>query len=84
MLRDLKQLLAYCTIENASIVFIGLGLALAFKANGMAAAAALASTAALRHTLNHSLFKGLLFIGASAVLNTTGRVTARVSGAPST
>jgi hydrogenase-4 component B len=59
MLRDLKQLLSYSTIENASIVFIGLGLALAFKANGMAAA--LASTAALRHTLNHSLFKGLLF-----------------------
>lgn len=57
MLRDLKQLLAYSTIENASIVFIGLGLALGFKANGVAAAAALGSTATLRHTLNHSLLR---------------------------
>ena len=56
MLRDLKQLLAYCTIENASIVFIGLGLALAFKANGMAAAAALAchSGAAARSIIRSS------------------------------
>ena len=47
--RDLKRLLAYSTVENVGIVFIGLGLALAFKANGMAAAAALAFTAALLH-----------------------------------
>ena len=72
MQRDLKRLLAYSTIENVGIVFIGLGLALAFKANGMAAAAALAFTAALLHALNHSLFKSLLFFGAGAVLNTTG------------
>ena len=84
MQRDLKRLLAYSTIENAGIVFIGLGLALAFKANGMAAAAALAFTAALLHALNHSLFKSLLFFGAGAVLNTTGRVTSRVSAASST
>ncbi len=72
MQRDLKRLLAYSTIENIGIVFIGLGLALAFKANGMAAAAALAFTAALLHALNHSLFKSLLFFGAGAVLNATG------------
>ena len=81
MQRDLKRLLAYSTIENAGIVFVGLGFALAFEANGMAAAAALAFTAALSHALNHSLFKSLLFFGAGAVLNTTGRVTCRVSGA---
>src|SRR5581483_8882300 len=62
--RDLKRLLACSTIENIGIVFIGLGLALAFKANGMLAAAALAFTAALLHVLNHSLFKSLLFFGA--------------------
>jgi hydrogenase-4 component B len=72
MQRDLKRLLAYSTIENIGIVFIGLGLALAFKANGMAAAAALAFTAALLHAVNHSLFKSLLFFGAGAVLNATG------------
>lgn len=70
--RDLKRLLAYSTVENVGIIFIGLGLALAFQANGMAAAAALAFTAALFHVLNHALFKSLLFFGAGAVLNATG------------
>ena len=64
MQHDLKRLLAYHTVENIGIIFIGLGLALAFKANGMAFAAALALTAALLHVFNHSLFKSLLFFGA--------------------
>ena len=72
MQRDLKRLLAYSTVENVGIVFIGLGLALAFRTNGMGAAAALALTAALLHVLNHSLFKSLLFFGAGAVLTATG------------
>jgi len=71
MQHDLKRLLAYHTVENIGIIFIGLGLALAFQANGMAAAAALAMTAALFHVLNHSLFKSLLFFGAGAVLTAT-------------
>ena len=69
---DLKKLLAYSTIENIGIIFVALGLALAFKANGMALPAALAFTAALFHVFNHSLFKSLLFFGAGAVLNATG------------
>ena len=69
--RDIKRLLAYSTVENVGIVFIGLGLALAFKANAMLAAAALAFTAALLHAFNHSLFKSLLFLGAGAVLHAT-------------
>jgi NADH:ubiquinone oxidoreductase subunit 5 (subunit L)/multisubunit Na+/H+ antiporter MnhA subunit len=73
MQNDLKKLLAYSTVENVGIVFIGLGLALAFRANGMGVAAALALTAALFHVLNHSLFKSLLFFGAGAVLNATGQ-----------
>lgn len=72
MEKDIKRLLAYSTIENIGIVFISLGLALAFKANGMAAAAALALVAALFHVLNHSMFKSLLFFGAGAVLTATG------------
>ena len=47
MQHDLKRLLAYHTVENIGIIFIGLGLALAFRANGMALAAALALTAGL-------------------------------------
>jgi formate hydrogenlyase subunit 3/multisubunit Na+/H+ antiporter MnhD subunit len=69
---DLKKLLAYSTIENIGIIFIALGLALAFKANGMALPAALAFTAALFHVFNHSLFKSLLFFGAGAVLHGSG------------
>jgi formate hydrogenlyase subunit 3/multisubunit Na+/H+ antiporter MnhD subunit len=72
MQHDLKRLLAYHTVENIGIIFIGLGLALAFAANGMQAAGALALTAALFHVLNHSLFKTLLFFGAGAVQTATG------------
>jgi hydrogenase-4 component B len=72
MQHDLKRLLAYHTVENIGIIFIGLGLALAFQAHGMAFAAALAMTAGLLHVLNHSLFKSLLFFGAGAVLAATG------------
>jgi formate hydrogenlyase subunit 3/multisubunit Na+/H+ antiporter MnhD subunit len=72
MQHDLKRLLAYHTVENIGIIYIGLGLALAFKAHGMALAAALALTAGLFHVFNHSVFKSLLFFGAGAVLNATG------------
>ena len=72
MQHDLKRLLAYHTVENIGIIFIGLGLALAFKAHAMPFAAALAFTAALLHVFNHSLFKSLLFFGAGAVLGATG------------
>ncbi len=72
MEKDLKRLLAYSTIENVGIIFVSLGLALAFKANELQAAAALAMTAALFHVLNHSIFKSLLFFGSGAVLTATG------------
>ncbi len=71
--RDLKRVLAYSTIENIGIVFAGLGLAIAFKATGIVNAAAVAMAAALLHSLNHSWFKSLLFLGAGAVLHATGR-----------
>jgi hydrogenase-4 component B len=72
MQRDLKRILAYSTVENIGVIFIGLGLALAFQAGGKAPAAALALTAALMHVLCHSQFKTLLFLGAGAVLQATG------------
>ncbi|HTR15382.1 MAG TPA: hydrogenase 4 subunit B [Roseiarcus sp.] len=72
MQHDLKRLLAYHTVENIGIIFIGLGLALAFNAFDMPSVAALALTAALLHALNHSLFKSLLFFGAGAALSATG------------
>ena len=72
MQHDLKRLLAYHTVENIGIIFIGLGLALGFQSFGLGWAAALAFTAALLHVLNHSLFKNLLFLGSGAVLAATG------------
>jgi len=72
MEHDLKRLLAYHTVENIGIIFIGLGLALAFEASGLGAAAALAFGAAIFHVFNHSLFKSLLFMGSGAVLNASG------------
>ena len=72
MQHDIKRLLAYHTVENIGIIFIGLGLALAFRANSIGWAAALALTAALFHVFNHSVFKSLLFFGAGSVLVATG------------
>ncbi len=69
---DLKRLLADSTVENIGIVFLGLGLAMAFRADGDATGAALALTAALLHVFNHALFKSLLFMGAGAVQTATG------------
>ncbi len=73
MQHDIKKLLAYHTVENIGIIFIGLGLALAFASEGLGVLAALSLTAALFHVLNHSFFKSLLFFGAGAVLNATGK-----------
>lgn len=70
--RDLKRILAFSTVENIGFIFAGLGLALAFRSDGLQAAAALAISAALLHAFNHSLFKTLLFLGAGAVLHATG------------
>jgi len=72
MQTDVKRVLAYSTIENIGIIFVGLGLAIAFDANGLPAAGALAMTAALFHVFNHALFKSALFFGAGAVLTATG------------
>ncbi|MDX8403310.1 MAG: proton-conducting transporter membrane subunit, partial [Mariprofundaceae bacterium] len=69
---DLKRLLAYHSVENIGIILIGLGLAMIFSTSGHPLIAALGLIAALYHTINHALFKGLLFMGAGAVLHATG------------
>jgi formate hydrogenlyase subunit 3/multisubunit Na+/H+ antiporter MnhD subunit len=70
---DLKRVLAFSTIENIGIVYVGIGLALAFGATGQKSAAAVAMTAALLHVIYHSWYKSLLFLGAGAVLHATGK-----------
>jgi NADH:ubiquinone oxidoreductase subunit 5 (subunit L)/multisubunit Na+/H+ antiporter MnhA subunit len=68
MQHDLKRLLAYHSIENIGIILMGLGLSMIFLGTGHEVLGTLGLVAALYHTLNHALFKGLLFLGAGAVL----------------
>jgi formate hydrogenlyase subunit 3/multisubunit Na+/H+ antiporter MnhD subunit len=69
---DLKRLLAYSSVENIGIILIGLGMSMVFIGSGHRAAGVLGLIAALYHTLNHAVYKGLLFLGAGAILNSTG------------
>jgi formate hydrogenlyase subunit 3/multisubunit Na+/H+ antiporter MnhD subunit len=69
---DLKRLLAYSTVENMGLVFLGVGAAGVFRASGAPTLAALALAAALLHVLNHAGFKALLFAAAGSVLRATG------------
>ncbi len=64
---DLKRVLAYHSVENIGIIYLGIGSALVFTANRAPGWAALALAAAVLHTLNHALFKSLLFLGAGAI-----------------
>ena len=68
---DIKRLLAYHSIENIGIIFIGIGAALLFSWAHQPSLAALALFAALYHTLNHALFKSLLFLGAGSIIHAT-------------
>jgi formate hydrogenlyase subunit 3/multisubunit Na+/H+ antiporter MnhD subunit len=68
---DLKRLLAYSSVENVGIISLGLGIGLLGVSLHEPAAAALGFGGALLHVVNHALFKGLLFLGAGAVLHGT-------------
>jgi hydrogenase-4 component B len=68
---DLKRLLAYHSIENIGIIYLGMGAALILNSQNSPTWAALALTAALLHSLNHALFKSLLFLGAGAITDAT-------------
>ena len=69
---DLKRLLAYHSVENIGIIAIGIGVGLLGQSTGAPVVALLGYAGALLHTLNHGLFKGLLFHGAGSVLHATG------------
>ncbi len=65
---DIKRLLAYHSIENIGIIFLGLGSALVFAALNQPTLALLGLVAALFHTLNHAIFKALLFLAGGAAV----------------
>jgi len=72
MEHDLKRLLAFHSVENIGIIFMGIGAGLIFQSFQLPALAALGIVAGLYHTLNHACFKGLLFLGAGAVVHALG------------
>lgn len=65
----LKRVLAYSTVENLGLVFVALGFALLMRGYGYAPLAAMGLLVALLHTLNHAVFKNLLFLAAGAVVH---------------
>ena len=69
---DLKRLLAYSTVENAGIIAIGLSLGLLGLSTREPLCAVLGFAGAFLHVINHSVFKGLLFLCAGAVVHQTG------------
>lgn len=72
---ETKRLLAFHSIGQVGYIVLGTGACLALLpvpgafAQGLAA---LALAAALFHTLNHGLFKSLLFLNAGSILYATG------------
>lgn len=65
--RDFKKMLAYCTIENIGIIGMGIGIGIIGKGIGNSAMEFIGFAGALLHTLNHALYKSLLFFSAGNV-----------------
>ena len=68
---DIKRLLAYSSIENIGIILLAIGSALIFSALGYHDLMLFALVAALLHSLNHALFKSLLFFGSGSIIQST-------------
>lgn len=68
---NLKKLLAYHSIENIGIIGIGIGLGCIGLGTNNTVLCTLGFAGALLHTLNHSLFKSLLFYTAGNVYQAT-------------
>jgi hydrogenase-4 component B len=71
MEHDLKSLLAYHSVENIGIILLGIGAGMIFQTYGLNEFAALGLLAGLYHTINHAMFKALLFLGAGSLLYAT-------------
>lgn len=71
MEHDMKRLLAYHSVENIGIILIGVGVGMIFMSMGHPELAAFGLIAALYHTMNHAVFKSLLFMGAGSLIYST-------------
>ncbi len=74
MQHNLKKLLAYHSIENIGIIGMGIGIGCIGLGTGNYLLASLGFAGGLLHTLNHSLFKSLLFFTAGNVYLATHTV----------
>ncbi len=68
---DVKGMLAYSSIENIGIIFMGIGLSVIFTAINLPLLATISLLGALFHSLNHAMFKSLLFLTAGSVVSAT-------------
>lgn len=71
VVRDFKRMLAFCTIENIGIIGMGIGIGLIGKGINNQYLMLIGFTAALLHTLNHALYKSLLFYAAGNIYQQT-------------
>lgn len=69
---NIKRLLAYSSVENIGLIFTAFGAAIIFHSYGVIPLALIALTALLFHTLNHALFKSLLFLSVGSIVLETG------------
>jgi formate hydrogenlyase subunit 3/multisubunit Na+/H+ antiporter MnhD subunit len=74
--RDLKAALASHSVENLGIILAGIGLALLYSGsvNEKKGLVIIGLVACLFHTVNHAIFKSLLFLATGAIENRTGTV----------
>ena len=69
--RNLKKMLAYCTVENIGTIGIGMGIGLVGLGSNSPILYYLGFGGALMHVLNHSLLKSLLFFSSGSVFQQT-------------
>ncbi len=72
---SLKRILAYSSIDNMGLLFLGTGMTLIELALGQPVLAGFALAATIYQAFNHAFFKSLLFQGAGAVLYATHTAT---------
>ncbi|MBK9925462.1 MAG: hydrogenase 4 subunit B [Anaerolineales bacterium] len=65
--KDIKRILAYSSVENVGIILLGIGTGMIGTATHQSTVELIGFLAALYHALNHSFFKGLLFLGAGSI-----------------
>jgi hydrogenase-4 component B len=72
MERDLKRFLAFSSVENVGIIITALGAGMAFTAHHQRAIGTFLLIVALYHSVNHGVYKTLLFQEAGVIEHTTG------------